>query len=439
MDSSSVPPPLLLGAAAAAAFGSVVAAGDAAVSSLSPARLSALAEQSSTAARDALTRFAEAPSKTLGRWLVLRTIATALVAVLFDEVPLFAATTARPVIAVAAALLLCGTLYELSSAVARARAMSVAPLMLRVLRPIELLVAPIADPLSAVGRAVGAWVEPRQASVEGALTEARLAESEVEHLVEDAEKAGQIAAEPAELIRNVLDFKDLLARDVMVPRIKVTCVSVEQDVSETARQVADEGHSRYPVYAGKTDNVVGVLHAKDLFRAVATDKLAESTVRGVMRASVHFIPETQPVSAVLREMRARRDHLAIVIDEYGGVSGIVTLEDILEEIVGDIRDEHDQDDPLIEDLGDGRYLADASVGLGDLASYLGHSLHTDGGFGSLGGLVTGELGRVPAVGEHLTASGLDLVVLEADEKRVIKVEIVTPPPRSVHVSRTPSD
>ncbi|MCC6647877.1 MAG: HlyC/CorC family transporter [Polyangiaceae bacterium] len=438
MDSSSVPPALLLGAAAASAFGSVVAAGDAALSALSPARLSALADQSSTASRDALTRFARAPSKTLGRWLVLRTIATALVAVLFDEVPLLAVTGARPLLAVGAALVTCGTLYELASALARARAVTVAPLMLRVLRPIELVVAPVADPLSAMGRWVSERLAPADPSAEGARSEARLAESEVEHLVEDAEKAGQIAAEPAELIRNVLDFKDRVARDVMVPRIKVTHISVEQPIDETARQVAEEGHSRYPVYAGKTDNVVGVLHAKDLFRRLATDRLGDATVRAVMRAPVQFIPETQAVSAVLRDMRARRDHLAIVIDEYGGVSGIVTLEDILEEIVGDIRDEHDLDEPLVEDLGDGRYLADASVSLGDLSSYLGQSLHADGDFGSLGGLLTSQLGRVPAVGEAVHASGVELVVREADEKRVIKVEIVTPPPRSIRVPRPAS-
>jgi CBS domain containing-hemolysin-like protein len=140
-----------------------------------------------------------------------------------------------------------------------------------------------------------------------------------------------------------------------------------------------------------------------------------------------FVPESQPAASVLKEMRAGRHHLAIVIDEFGGFSGIVSLEDLLEEIVGDIKDEHDVEEPPIVDLGDGKLMADASVSITDLSRYLGADLPEDGDYHSLGGFVVSQLGRVPEVGTKLTAMGLDFVVREGDERRVTKVEITRKP------------
>lgn len=413
--------------------GAAVAAADAAMGALPPGRLQAVQEQASPAARAELIRYQADPGKVLARWLFVRTLATALTAVLVGEIPVLHVDRTRPLLAVAGALFLCGTLYELAAAVARARATTAGPLLLRVLRPLEIAAIPFAAPLSYVGRKIGDTF----ASDLPQAQETRLAETEVEYLVEDAAKTGQLGAEPAEMIRNVLDFKDLTARDVMVPRIKFAAIEVETPLDELLRIVTSEGHSRYPVYAGKIDNVVGLLYTKDLF-LVLQSKRTTATVSDIMRTPVNFIPETQPVSVVLRDMRSRKHHMAILVDEYGGVSGLVTLEDILERIVGDIRDEYDREEAPIQDLGDGRLLADAAVSLADLSAYLGTEIEGDGDYGSLGGLLTHEAGKVPPAGEHIVASGIEFIVRESDEKRIVRVEIILPPSSAGSSSMLPA-
>jgi putative hemolysin len=261
---------------------------------------------------------------------------------------------------------------------------------------------------------------------------ARRGESEVGHLVTNASQTGEFGAEPAEMIRNVLEFKDLRVREVMVPRIKVVSIEASTPVDEAMRLVSIEGHSRYPVYRGRSDNVVGVLYAKDLFQFLPRDAPAmPPTVQQLAHTPINFVPETQLVSTVLREMRQRRQHMALVIDEFGGFAGVVTLEDILEEIVGDINDEHDEIEAEVQDLGDGRFLVDASVKISDLEAQLGKTLAgVDGEYDSLGGLLVHEAGRVPSIGERILTAGLEFLVREADAKRVTRVEIVLPPPSS---------
>ena len=151
---------------------------------------------------------------------------------------------------------------------------------------------------------------------------------------------------------------------------------------------------------------------------LSTTKLAD-----ILRTPVMFVSEHQPAAKILQDMRSRRLHMAIVSDEFGGTAGLVTLEDVIEEIVGDIRDEHDLESP-IQTMGDGRVVADGSVALADLAQALGKPLPDDGEFESLGGLIVSRAGRVPKVGATLQVGGLKLIVREADEKRVVKVEIV---------------
>jgi putative hemolysin len=216
-------------------------------------------------------------------------------------------------------------------------------------------------------------------------------------------------------------------------------IEASTPVDEAMRLVAAEGHSRYPVYRGRSDNIVGVLYAKDLFQFLPQGGAAAMppTVLQLARAPANFVPETQLVSSVLREMRQRRQHMALVIDEFGGFAGVVTLEDILEEIVGDIHDEHDEVEPQVQDLGDGRWLVDASAKLSDLSVQFGRPLGSDDGeYDSLGGLLVHEAGRVPAIGERVTAAGLEFLVREADAKRVMRVEVTLPPPTSG--ARTPA-
>jgi putative hemolysin len=322
-----------------------------------------------------------------------------------------------------------GTLTEIARTFARRRPEDIAALALTFLRPLEWLVAPLADPLAIVGRAVSRRV-PKSRTVD-----ARITETEVQWAVSEGEKAGSIANEPAEMIRKVLDFKDLTAREVMVPRRHILGIEVGKALPEIVALVASKKHSRYPVYRDNLDNVLGLLSAKDLFAVVRDGHLETTMLADILRTPVMFVSENEPAAKILQEMRSRRLHMAIVSDEFGGTAGLVTIEDIIEEIVGDIRDEHDPEAP-IQAMGDGRVVADASVPLADVAHALGKPLPDDGEAESLGGFIVSRAGRVPSVGATVQVGGFKLIVREADKTRVVKVEIV--PERAVRPAPTAS-
>jgi CBS domain containing-hemolysin-like protein len=219
----------------------------------------------------------------------------------------------------------------------------------------------------------------------------------------------------------------------MVPRTQVHAIEIDTPIAEVLRVIAESEHSRYPVYRENIDNVVGVLHAKDMLPHLSRGELEKVALPSLVRQPVVFVPESQPADSVLREMRVGKQHLAVVLDEFGGTSGILTLENLLEQIVGDIRDEHDVEEPPIVDLGEGKLLVDASVSIADLSRYLGAELPTDGDYHTLAGFVVAELGTVPEVGVRLSAFDLDFEVKEADERRVLRVEITrrSPPAESI--------
>ncbi|APR79866.1 Magnesium and cobalt efflux protein CorC [Minicystis rosea] len=261
---------------------------------------------------------------------------------------------------------------------------------------------------------------------DGELTpDPKVAEAEVEALVDEGERSGVLASEPAEMIRNVLEFADRTAKDVMIPRGEVEAIDVATPIADVLRLVAESGHSRYPVYRDQIDNIVGLLYAKDLFKAAhfeeePASKRQVKRVEDLVRQPANFVAESQPLSSLLREMRQLRQHLAIVVDEFGNVSGIVTLEDVLEKIVGEIRDEHDVP---IEDLGDGRVVADATVSMKELCAYLGADIGTLREDESLGRMLTDHLGKIPEVGTAFSKFGLRFVVRDSDEKHIGKVEV----------------
>jgi putative hemolysin len=411
----------LLGALLCAAIGSIFAATDSALSSLSHAHLLAIQEQAKGRSKAALDRYLANPAAQRSQWLVGRIVFTALAAVLVANVmvPYVPGWALAPLGALGA-LLTFGTLAQVGTTLGRARPDYFATRALANVRPLELLVLPLAAPLSKLGRLATRLLgpaDPRDPTV---------AKTEVELVVDESEKEGSLGEEPAEMIRNVLGLKDLVARDVMVPRTRVCAIEVETQLVEVLRFAATEGHSRYPVYREKIDNVIGVLYVKDLFRILNDNQLHLTRLRDLVRANVSFVPEMQTVSSVLADMRSHRLHLAIVIDEFGGVSGIVTLEDVLEMIVGDIRDEYDTEEAPIQDLGDGRLVADAAVSILDLSTYLGRDIPENGDYDSLGGLLIHRAGKVPAAGSALEAFGLTFIVRDADEKRISKVEIRRP-------------
>lgn len=397
-------------------MGSLFATGDAALNALSEARLEALT-QGKGPEGDAFRRYNNDRPRVLARWLVGRIMAISLAAALIDE----AAERNQMlsgfgvILAVLVAVLIYGTLTEILATVARRRPDEVGALTLRVLGPFEWGLAPLAAPLALLGRFIERRFPVRHADPD-------IAESEVEWVVSQGERTGAIANEPAEIIRNVLDLKDLVVKSVMVPRRRVAAFEMGTSLAEVVEVVSAKGHSRYPVYRETLDSVVGLLYAKDLFKVVREGRVGKTTLIDVIRMSVLFVVETQPAASVLREMRAKGLHVAVVIDEFGGTSGIVTLEDVLEEIVGELRREDDRA-PQIQEIGQGRFLADAAVSLADLSLRLGRDLPADGEFESLGGLLVHRAGRVPEVGSELEVDGLHFVVREAEDTHVVKVEI----------------
>ncbi len=377
-------------------------------------------------ARQALERYESQGDAMEARWVVIRALGISLTALLIARhLPPFGGW--QPAAAAFGALIAYGIPTEIGRVLAKRHPERFAPLLLRLVAPFELLVAPIAAPFVWIGRLFDTKADSRPTPSPG------LVETEVEMLVNEGELSGSLGHEQSEMIRNVLDFSDITAGQLMVPRTQVNAIEIDTPIAMALAIITESEHSRYPVYRENIDNVVGVLHAKDLLPYLARGDLAKVGLHGLVRQPVVFVPESQPADSVLHEMRAGKHHLAVVLDEFGGTSGILTLENLLEQIVGDIRDEHDVEEPPIVDQGDGKLLVDASVSIADLSRYLGAELPTDGDFHTLAGFVVAELGTVPEAGVRLSAFDLDFEVKEADERRVLKVEITrhAPPAESV--------
>jgi len=432
-----VTPSLPFGRIAAAVvsggLGSLFATGDAALTALSEPRLHALTRGSSRTAR-VFQRYARERGRVLSRWLVARVLAisvtTALISQAAGRDPPFAGWSV--VIAAAVAVMTYGLFTEVLGVLARRRPEEFGALALRYLRPFEWAVWPIAEPLAFIGRLV------QQRLPKAHKGSPEITETEVEWVVREGERQGALANEPAEMIRNVLDFKDLKVKDVMVPRRHVAGVPTGASLQEILGIVSNEGHSRYPVFRETLDNVVGLLYVKDLFRVLERGQLATAKLDDLIRRHTLFAVETQSAASMLREMRSRSQHMAVVSDEFGGTSGVVTLEDILEQIVGDIRDEYDAEaEAQVQKVGDGRYVADAAVSVDELSAHIGRQLPVDGAFESLGGLLAHRAGHVPRVGSIIQIDGLKFTVREADETHVVRVDIETSEP-APHVARPAS-
>lgn len=407
----------LLGALFASLLGSVFAAATSALGALPATRVAALATEAQGARRSALERYLRDPTRVLSHFLVGRVICTALTAVLIGSgVHPIAPSWAIPV-AVFGTLATYGLLTEVATFLARRDLDRNAVALLRILRPLEVIITPVAWPLTVAAKLTARWLPARPSA------DVRTTEHEVELLLAEGQRTGRLRADHALMIQRVLEFNELTAAQVMVPRTSLIAIDCNTSIEEVLQIIATQGHSRYPVYCESVDNIVGLLYAKDLFRILNEPGVRSARVERFVRSPVNFVPEAQSATALLREMRARRLHMAVVVDDYGGVSGIVTLEDIIEEIIGDIQDEHDVEREPIVDLGDGSVLADAAVPVNDLSDFLGTDIPEAGDFVSLGGLLIHWAGRVPDAGSEVQAHGFKFIVREADERRVSKVEI----------------
>ncbi len=229
-----------------------------------------------------------------------------------------------------------------------------------------------------------------------------------------------IEAEEREMIQGIIGMEARTVRDVMVPRIDIFSLDVETPLQEAVRLVVAEGYSRVPVYRNTIDEIVGVLYAKDLLRYLHLGQTRRTLVELVRPA--FFIPDSKKVDELFREMRQRRVHLSIVVDEYGGTAGVVTIEDLLEEIVGEIQDEFDAEEPLLERVNEREVLVSGRMSIRDLNDVLGLEIQS-GDFDTVAGLLQFRLGRLPASGDEVEFDGSVFRVLSTDGRRVNKVRV----------------
>ena len=250
---------------------------------------------------------------------------------------------------------------------------------------------------------------------------------ELEYLIELGARQGSIDKVREELLSSVLAFTEVLVKEIMIPRTQVVALEETATYEEALKLVTESELSRIPVYRGSLDEVVGVLHAKTLLADVKKGiEPAEFQLVKYLKKPF-FVPEVMKVSRLLTEMQRRKTHLAIVVDEFGGTSGIVTLEDVVEEIVGEIHDESDVEEKRLKVLSDGVVLADAQVSIRDLEEHLGVEFPEGGDYETLGGFLTATAGRVPPPGSLVVWGGLTFTVKAADDRRVQKVEITRKP------------
>ncbi len=227
--------------------------------------------------------------------------------------------------------------------------------------------------------------------------------------------------EKRDMIRGIVDLSETSVKEVMIPRIDVDFLSIDASPQDMLQRVSSSGHSRFPVYHDSIDNVVGILYVKDLLKHVS--RLDSVELENIIRKP-YFVPESKRIDALLREFKRRHVHIAIAIDEYGGVSGIVCMEDIIEEIVGDIQDEFDNEREDVLSIGDGVWLCDARVNLEDLSELLGVSFPGEE-FDTLGGFVFDLFGKIPVKYEKASWNSLDFIVQDMDGHRINTVKIVT--------------
>src|SRR6266545_1109371 len=244
--------------------------------------------------------------------------------------------------------------------------------------------------------------------------------------VAEAEETGEIEQEEREMLYKVFDFADKEVDEVMVPRPEVVALSIDLPPEEALQAVLDSPYTRYPVYRGSLDEMVGVLHVRDLIEAMHERGIAEVRLEELIRPA-YMVPETKDLAALLTEFRKQNQHMAIVLDEYGNMVGIVTLEDVLEEIVGEIEDEFDLPDESVERLDADTIRIDGTFPIDDFNEQFGVELPQED-YHTIGGFVFGQLGRAPERGDEVEHDGLRFGVDEVEGTRIQKLTVTFPPP-----------
>lgn len=245
-------------------------------------------------------------------------------------------------------------------------------------------------------------------------------------VLREARERGLVDSEALTMLEGVLDVGNIQVRDIMVPRAQMVCVRRDDSAATILPVVVESGHSRFPVMDADRDDIVGILLAKDLLRLSIADAQERFDIREYMRPAV-FVPESKRLNVLLKDFRRNRNHMAIVVDEYGGVSGLVTIEDVIEQIVGEIDDEFDvEDDQNIRKEADHQYTVRGVTRIDEFNEYFGSQLSEEEGFDTVAGLLMKELGRLPRRGEAANIDGFEFRVARADRRRIDALRVVPP-------------
>jgi CBS domain containing-hemolysin-like protein len=257
---------------------------------------------------------------------------------------------------------------------------------------------------------------------------------ELRLLVEQSQERGALERQDADLIEGVFEFSEKNAREVMTPRTEIVALPTDATLAETIATINESGFSRYPVFDETIDNIIGIVIAKDLLKI---DPKVDFALRTITRP-VHVVPGSREVEEVLADFKRLKEHMAIVLDEYGGTAGLVTMEDLLEEIVGEILDESDETEELPPPTRAGEVVVPGSTHIGELNDQYGLSIPDDD-YTTIGGFVFGALGRLPAVGDRVSAGGATLTIREMDGRRVESLSLDPDSPPTPHTRADPSD
>lgn len=255
------------------------------------------------------------------------------------------------------------------------------------------------------------------------LTEEKLSRDEIKSLVELGEEQGAINETEKTMIDGIIKFDNILAREIMTPRTETFCIEANSNIKENINLILEENYSRIPVYENEIDNIVGVIYMKDIFSEIIKQGIENISIKDIMRTP-YTVPETKSIDILLKELQSSKNHIAILLDEYGGFSGIVTLEDLLEEVVGDIQDEYDEKIDYIEKIDANTYIATGLVSILNLNKHLNLDFKSDS-IDTLGGLIIENINTVPNkyINKEITIDSVKFKILSVTGKRINKVQI----------------
>jgi CBS domain containing-hemolysin-like protein len=256
----------------------------------------------------------------------------------------------------------------------------------------------------------------RLIGIDAAQSETHHSSEELQYLLDQGKETGAIDSNEHELIQNVFEFNERVVKNIMVPRTKISGVDINTEKDE----LITEGYSRIPVYDDVIDKIVGIVHAKDILPLLARNE--EIVLKDIIRKP-YFIPETKKINDLMAELQQKRIQIAIVLDEFGGTAGMVTLEDIVEELVGEIQDEYDEEKPIVERVNDREFIVNALAPIYDVNSHLPHDLPEDGDYDTVSGWLGDIFGKIPDVGEQKESSGYNITVLKKSDQNIESVKL----------------